>query len=205
MKKYLPTFLVIVYFLFFGSTVFGEERYYFQAGLGGNFLNDADFSDSTTRAEAEFDVGMLIGAELGYDFGIFRLGAEAAWRFNDTDSIQGGAAGMNAADEISTMSFMVNGYYDIENASGMVPYVCAGAGLALIDLNDFTVVGINFGSDDDSVFAYQIGAGIAFSLHETLMLDLGYRYFATDDPDFDGIESEYACHTIMAGLRLLFP
>ena len=43
-----------------------------------------------------------------------------------------------------------------------------------------------------------------------MAIDLGYRYFATSDPEFDddlglgGFESEYKSHNVSLGLRMNF-
>ena len=57
---------------------------------------------------------------------------------------------------------------------------------------------------DDTVFAWQVGAGIGYALTPQLTFDLKYRYFATSDPEFDGTEVEYASHNVYAGIRLHF-
>jgi len=44
------------------------------------------------------------------------------------------------------------------------------------------------GSEDDTVFAYQIGAGAGYAVNKNITIDLKYRYFATEDPDFEGIK-----------------
>ncbi len=89
------------------------------------------------------------------------------------------------------------------------PYIELGAGVARVEVNDFTAGDFN---DDDIVFAYQGGAGLAFDLTERLTVDLGYRYFATDDPSFStagnnisqDVEFEYAQHGALVSLRYLF-
>ena len=59
------------------------------------------------------------------------------------------------------------------------------------------------------MFAYQLILGVSFASVETLSVetlsvDLQYRYFATDDPEFDGVDAEYSTHNFMIGLRQSF-
>ena len=59
------------------------------------------------------------------------------------------------------------------------------------------------------MFAYQLILGVSFASVETLSVetlsvDLQYRYFATDDPEFDDLDAEYSTHNLMIGLRQSF-
>ena len=94
---------------------------------------------------------------------------------------------------------MGNAYYDFSTEGSFSPYIGAGLGYANVeaDLDDF-------GDEDDNVFAYQFILGGSFASSETLSVDLQYRYFATDDPEFDGLEAEYSTHNLMIGLRQSF-
>lgn len=193
-----------------------DEGPYVSVQAGATWVNDADFdydlpAPAALSGEAEFDTGYNVGVAAGYDFGTARLEAEVAYRENDFDQIEfttsGGALlpllpdGTYVADaegELTTLSFMVNGFWDIENASPVTPYLGAGAGLANVDDDD----------DDDTVFAYQFAAGVGVELTPTIILDIGYRYFATDDPEFDDdgwdYESEYVTHNANLGFRFMF-
>ena len=70
-----------------------------------------------------------------------------------------------------------------------------GVGYANVDLD---------GDEDDSVFAYQVGAGIGYAVSDQATIDLKYRYFATEDPDFGGVDAEVASHNIYLGIRVNF-
>ncbi len=43
-----------------------------------------------------------------------------------------------------------------------------------------------------------------YDVSDTVTIDFGYRYYATADPDFDGVEVEYSGHNFLAGVRLAF-
>ena len=58
--------------------------------------------------------------------------------------------------------------------------------------------------DDDTVFAYQVGAGVAYSINKNMILDLKYRFFATEDPNLYGSKAEFKSHNIYFGFRYTF-
>ena len=90
---------------------------------------------------------------------------------------------------------MVNGFYDVENKTPFTPYIGGGIGFANVDLD----------SEDDRVFAYQLGIGVGYAIDEVITLDLGYRYFATSDPEFlGGIKAEYSSHNLLVGIRVTY-
>lgn len=203
--------------LFLVSTSFAAGPY-MNVLVGGTWVEDADLDfdeipSALFSAEAEFDTGFNVGVAGGYDFGPARLEAEVAYRQNDVDRLKinffGEQFKAKADGDISAASLMVNGYFDIETGSPVTPYLGAGIGVANVSLNDIKAEGEKVVDDDDTVFAYQFGGGVAFALNESMALDLGYRYFATDDPEFDDVdndsfESEYKSHNVSLGLRINF-
>jgi len=47
-------------------------------------------------------------------------------------------------------------------------------------------------------------AGIGFEINPSTTLTLGYRYFASTDPDFEGIEATVGSHDFSLGARFMF-
>ena len=90
----------------------------------------------------------------------------------------------------SMLAFMVNADYDFDTGSRWVPYVGGGLGVATISLDTKTASGRSLTDDSDTVFAYQVGAGIGyeFPLEEgrSITVSLDYRYFGTQTPTFTG-------------------
>lgn len=197
---------------------------YFSVHVGGTWLQDADvdydnpfFRDD----EIEFDNGYNVGAAFGYDYGMARLEVEFAHRQNDVDKVtinfDDGTEVFQADGDFSATSIMLNGYWDLETGSPVVPYLGGGIGFAYVSANNVKFFDPTFGSvryvdDDDNVFAYQLAAGIAVALNPTLTLDLGYRFFGTSNPEFDaepqlawgGFETEYQSHNVSLGMRINF-
>ena len=90
----------------------------------------------------------------------------------------------------SMIAFMANVDYDFDTGSRWVPYVGGGLGVATISLDTENAQGTSLADDSDTVFAYQVGAGIGyeFPLAEgrSVTVSLDYRYFGTQDPTFAG-------------------
>ena len=67
------------------------------------------------------------------------------------------------------------------------------------------MVGISLVDDDDTVLAYQVGAGLGYAVNATTTIFVDYRYFATEDPEFSySQEAEIDSHNISLGLRYNF-
>lgn len=172
-----------------------EGKPYASMTTGVTFLNDSDLSYPEERGSVDFETGYNLGAALGYDFGPGRVEVEIAYRDNEANRLTRQGTTTEVDGNFSALSFMVNGYYDFRNRSIVTPFVTAGLGYANVDAEDF---------DDHTVFAYQVGAGVGIALNKQVSLDLGYKYFATDDPEFDEVEAEYSSHNLIAGLRFSF-
>ena len=88
------------------------------------------------------------------------------------------------------LAFMANVDYDFDTGSRWVPYVGGGLGVATISIDTENAQGISLSDDSDTVFAYQVGAGIGyeFPLEEgrSVTVSLDWRYFGTQDPTFKG-------------------
>jgi opacity protein-like surface antigen len=189
---------------------------------GATWLEDADIDfdgvpSSDFSLEAEFDTGFNAGVAAGYDYGPARLEAEIAYRQNDVDKFKGQFQGEgfegSADEDVSATSLMVNAYWDIPTGSPITPYIGGGVGFANVSFNEVEVEGVEIVDDDDNVFAYQLAAGVAFEINPNLALDLGYRFFATEDPELEAdlgagfeadFETEYESHNVSLGLRFIF-
>ncbi len=92
--------------------------------------------------------------------------------------------------DFSMIAFMANVDYDFDTGSRWVPYVGGGLGVATISIDTETNTGRSTADDSDTVFAYQVGAGLGyeFPLEESrsVTVSLDWRYFATQDPTFKG-------------------
>ncbi len=191
------------------------------AGIQGGLtlVQDADNEDGGLTIETEHDPGFNIGGMVGYEFGNrFRLQGEIMYRENDVDELDVSDfdLGVNSIDgigDVSALSFMAAGYYDFDVDWLFKPYVGGGIGFANVSLNDAGAraggISVELADDDDTVFAYQLGAGLSYPLNPKLSISLDYRFFATADPeledvDGDNFDTEYRSHNLGLNIRYRF-
>lgn len=207
MKKKLLTIACCATLLSISTIAYSAEGPYVSGNLGIGIASDSDVTQSGTTGTFESDKGLALGVAFGYGLGSTRIEGEVAYQKNDLDKISISGIGSATIDgDTSSTAFLLNGYYDFKNESALTPFISAGLGLAKVEVSEITVPGFGpvTSSSDDTVFAYQIGAGVGYAVNEKVTLDVKYRYFATSDPDFDGIEAEYSSHNIYAGVRVNF-
>lgn len=125
--------------------------------------------------------GLVLNGAVGYNFDPARIEAAMGYQRHDVKSVDG---------HVTYLSFMANGFYDIDAGSGLKPYVMAGMGVARADQS---------WRNDNTNFAWQVGTGLGVKIDDQTMFDLGYRYFR---PDNGGLSLK--AHNIMAGIRYQF-
>jgi outer membrane protein OmpA-like peptidoglycan-associated protein len=174
--------------------------------VGFSKFRDSDVTGPGINTEAEFNTGLAAAGALGYALGNnIRIEAEIATRGGGVDNV----GGAGATGDVRANSLMVNGLYDFATGNRVRPYIGAGIGVARIDADGAGPIGGSTTSDEDTVFAWQGIAGVAFPLSSNLDLALDYRYFQSLDPDLrlasgTQIEAEAAAHTVLLGLRWYF-
>jgi opacity protein-like surface antigen len=205
MKKRILFFTICFFLILYASAALAGNVY-ISGNLGAVFLNDSDLSLSDgTKGKAEYDTGFGITGAVGYDFGPARLEGEVGYRANGYDTV--GASGQekaNAGGDVTGWDFMLNGYFDLENTTPFTPYIGGGIGAAVLDSSAINAGGINMSSGDDTVFAYQIIAGAAYTFADVWALQLEYRFFGTADPTYNSTDSEYMSHNVFVGIRFNF-
>ena len=188
---------------------YGAEGPYVSANLGLAIASDSDLTDSTVPGitmEIESDMGVALGVAAGYDFGKARIEGEIAYQQNDLDKASLLGVEVDLTGDGTSLALLLNGYFDFENDSAFTPFISAGLGFAKVEINDFNVPGSGLPgeSDDDTVFAYQVGAGVGYAINQKVSVDVKYRYFATSDPEFDTTCAEYSSHNFYVGVRVNF-
>jgi len=215
MKRGFLAVVVSSVFLLAAAPVFAAGPY---VGVEGGvvFLSDSSFDVAGINVgDIKFDTGWGIGLTGGYDFGTWRLEGELAYRANDVKEFSDSTGSFPLDGDVSSTVLMLNAYYDFRTISpSVIPYIGAGIGAAFVsaDVTDpDPVFGGQVLDDDDTVFAYQLIAGVAFPVSKQLTIDLNYRYLGTTDPAFEivgasGIEAEaeIQSHNIFVGLRYSF-
>jgi opacity protein-like surface antigen len=166
-----------------------------------------------TNERARFDPGVYIGGAGGFDFGFLRLEGELSYKEADINSITDNTGARQYRDidgNLGALAFMTNAFFDFHNYTPVTPYVGVGIGFATLHMsNTYATNGLMYPRDDDTVFAYQLGAGLDIAFNRRFSLDLGYRYFNTDWASFSrnslttsGVRFE--SHNATVGFRTKF-
>jgi OOP family OmpA-OmpF porin len=164
---------------------------YTSVSAGSNFARDQSF--------AEFDDGPVMGWSAGYVFAPgFRPEVELTTRQNETET----PGVTEISDDAS--SVMVNHWIDLPGpffAPRLRPYFGVGGGRASLERVETA------GTSEElaTVWAYQAGAGVGYDFNQRLALSLGWRYFATETPEFSsGTAPRYRSDAVLATLRFAF-
>lgn len=207
-----------------GYASHANAQWYISGNVGASSLDDSDYIDTAAIGSAtgnvEFDGGIAATGAIGYALKNFRVEGEVSYRRNDLDliridtvSIAGllftNVGSFDIQGETTALSGMINGWYEFDTKSKWVPFVGGGVGVSHVNLNIDSIAGIATNFDEsDTVFAYQVGAGIGYNVNEKMTVTFGYRYFATADPEgqssTDKIETEYSGHNLLVGINYRF-
>jgi len=218
MKRLLV--MAIFALVFITTSAQAADKGMYVSGIAGIVLvPKLDQEISGARVfETDFDPGIKIAGALGYDFGSFRAEVEFGYLTNEVnDGVRIGIGSGPVEGDVSVISFMVNGYYDIHTRNfSLVPYLGVGIGGASIDAHitaPFLAPSTQVVDDNDTVFAYQFMAGLGWNISPTMTLTVDYRYFATTDPEFTpgnaflglpDLTSDYNNHSFNLGARFKF-
>jgi len=218
-------FGITLIFVFQTNTVFASDVYFSVRG-GATILTEADqTSDGTVFSTAiDSDTGFNVGGAVGVKLSNFRFEVDLGYSQVGADTLEvtndaglgvaiglGSLTGFTIALEgdVKVLTYMVNAYYDLENKTNWTPFVGFGVGGATIDYSDIKSSGVLLVDDNDTVFAYKVGAGLTYKISESLKLIGDYHYLGTTDPDFTDaagakFDSEYSSHNIDLGIRFSF-
>ncbi|MDK9723217.1 MAG: OmpA family protein [Rhodospirillales bacterium] len=202
----------------FAGTAQAQSGSGFYTGLMGGYtiLQDADVTGGGVNANVDFDNGFGVLGAVGYDYGRFSWGnlrteIELGYRRNGADSISGsnttvGVGGLSG--DVSALSGMINGLWDMPVNFPVRPYLGAGIGVARINVDNVSRA-TGFVDDSDVQFAYQGIAGLGWEITNNWRANLDYRYFATLDPSLKtgtgvGVDGEYRSHALMLGFAYKF-
>lgn len=199
---------------------------YMSLFLGASAPVDTDITTSEfapvsiRESRIEYDPGINIGGTGGYDFGYLRLEGELSYKRGNINSVTDQTYGtryVNTDGHVGSLATLINAFFDIHNDSPITPYVGGGMGFATVYLGDTKGVETSTGalnfhvirSDEETAFAYQLGAGIEAELNRRLSLDLGYRYFGTSRVSFrenwpNSTDLKLESHNAAVGLRIKF-
>ncbi len=161
-------------------------------GNTDNGGNPYESFDATALSDAAFgEVG------LGCGRGVRGLRADVTFGWHRDKDFEGHIPiNTNPDDPIytsfQTLTSMVNVYYDMGDWGGFVPYLGAGIGAAMHDMDyvhstDPSSPNPQFG-DTKIDLAWQVSAGVGYQLTDGVTLDLGYRYLNLGDAHSSNVD-----------------
>jgi len=175
-----------------------------------------DISGTKDAVTVDHDYGYDFGGLIGYDFGAFRLEAEASYRRADAESMIAGTPGITQGPSgtlatgtfpingsSQALAFMVNGLLDFGPDDGIQGFLGAGAGISRVKL-DYVFYN-NFLNDSNTGFAWQALAGVRTPLTDNIDIGLKYRFFNASGVDLvdslgRDVETRFRSHSILGSL-----
>ncbi len=201
----LPAFFISLgLFLTFTSNVYAEGSGIYIGGIAGTSLRSDSLlsSPSLGTQTMEFHPGYTFGGFVGYDFGNnFRMEGELSYRENEIRT--GGGKDPQAA----TSTMMFNGFYDVPSKTRLKLYFGGGLGVATAQLE---TISLGQAIDtNETLFAYQLEAGIGWNYNPKVTFSLGYRFFDAANPEFvlpagQRVRMQLETHELILKMRYLF-
>ncbi len=199
----------------------GDKGWYLGIDGAYSILGGEQAKGSALDLNSHFNDGWAIGGNLGYDFGDWRLEGEIGKHFHSADRFDirndgglglGGAGNVAATGKSRLTSYMMNLVYDLgrlTDQASVEPFIGAGLGLADMKWRNLATSSTMIADDSDSVFAYQLFAGLRIPLANAFEMSFKYRYLATADATLqdrigDRFEASYGAHDIILGLTYRF-
>lgn len=187
-------------------------------------------AEDTLGAELDFNAAFALRGSIGYDFGMVRADVEVDYSRNKVKgltvkTLNGSPVTLTAADGDDICDFLeaddcsvtgntirasgsrarqltalANIWVDLPIGDTVVPYVGGGLGVGGYELD----------GEGKAAFAWQLGAGVAFKLSDTIALTADYRYRqlgSTEiayDEDAGLRVGKVKTSTLAAGVRFTF-
>jgi len=97
-------------------------------------------------------------------------------------------------------------YWDIITWNGLTPYLGGGVGMAIVSIDADAFGPVAGFAQNDWRFAWNLSAGVAWSLTPRLSIDAGYRYLDFGSPGFTSatgqlVVNDMTAHQVRLGLR----
>jgi opacity protein-like surface antigen len=173
---------------------------------------DVEYSGSDFDFDADIDNGFTAGIALGAHFNEWLRGEiELSGNWHDADGEFTYIGTYDVDGDVDALFALANVWFEIPIDTFFRPYVGGGIGFGRLSVDIDTTNG-DFFDDHDWGFAYQLGAGVAFGMADNIAIDVGYRYKAINNAEFDvdwftngaDVDLDYHSHNIIAGVRIGF-
>ncbi|MFT9133131.1 outer membrane protein, partial [Zymomonas mobilis] len=189
-----------------------DGAWYVSVDGGGLFVEDIHYKlPGAQSARMGNKAGYDVDANVGYDFGPFRVEGEAAYKSANNGNFSSGGTTAKSHGSTDVLSFMLNGMFDFGGKNdGVSGFIGGGVGVARVALNHYSLGGTSsFANDSDAHFAWQVIAGIRKPVTKMIDFELKYRFFNVNGLNFQttdmgNMSGRYRSHSVLAGLVFNF-
>ncbi len=189
------------------STVMAASGPYIGASGGLSTFHDRELEipGSNEEPTISYKAGYGLNAAAGYKLNAFRLEAEFGYKFSKLKSITHPAVAFPPIKgNLTIMSYMVNGYYDMNLGSpSFTPFI--GGGLGLLN-GELEGTDTNY-KNDDNVLGFNVTLGGSYNINKNVSFDVYYRFQGAATP-FEvlpsGVKVNYGSSDVFGGLRYNF-
>lgn len=241
MKKAISLLAVFLVAVMWSASGFSADKYV-SGSIGISWMSDTEIDNIDSPfeefqeiddAELGFGSGLTLLGALGCDYGDYRVEGELGYQTNDVDELTANAYCSNRKGEVdldieldgdvTILSLLMNGYYDIHLGGGVELSPTVGVGVAQVSMDDVSINSatqtcpdgdcspVDLGDLEDGsldinevTFAYQAGIGLGIPVADNIMLDARYRYFATTDFTMLAANTNLESHSGLLGFRVMF-
>lgn len=231
MKKIMLVIAVLAMTFMLSGVAFAEGGgFYGSIKAGGSFL-DASKSTSTNATTASVvgskfktDTAGAIGAAIGYNWMDADLPIRTELEYMYHSDFKYGYEDSNSTltDKINLQTLMLNAYWDFYNSTAFTPFINGGVGVAWVKEkfstglgSGATTVALTTPKTKTSAnFAFNVGAGVGWSITDAVVLDLAYRYnyygdgykasATSTNKTVDSQIKDISTHDVLLGLRYQF-
>jgi opacity protein-like surface antigen len=164
-------------------------------GLSMPNNSSGDLLGFTVDNAVTYKDGTAVEGAVGLKGQGYRVEAALGYQSSDVETLYI----PNVNNSVSMTSYMANAYCDLMGDSVITPYVMLGAGATTISVEYLGYTA------DDTVFAYQAGAGVGLKASDNVTFDVGYRYFKPSNINAFGLSDvTFSSSNILAGVRIGF-
>lgn len=173
-----------------------KAGFYVGAEAGASFSESTKWKDSEdlgviwitfpTAKNADAGAGGVYGVVAGYRFNDMlraELGVDyrSGHSVSTSQDLQGAGFLAEYKVEIDAWTFMASGYVEPVRLGAFKPYAGGGIGMAVVRSKNASVrfdgsPGFALPGENETNFAWQLGAGVAYELTPVVTVDLGYRH-----------------------------
>jgi len=159
MKKALSLLAVFLVAVTWSASGFSADKYV-SGNIGISWMSNTAVEDIIgyteyrgIESELGFGSGLTLLGALGCDYGDYRVEGELGYQNNDVDALDisipccdpeyNGIVNVALDGNITVLSLLMNGYYDIDLGGGVELSPTVGVGLAQVSMGDVTITDIS--------------------------------------------------------------